>query len=173
MVQSAHSDTYTSASCLPLEAQSNDVHDVDVRRQEEARGALEPERHRGEGEGAPDVHGVAEDVEGEALDAVVHEDAEVVAEEGARNAEGVGRGDHESLTGGEEGDGDDGVEGRGQNRLLGLVLECALEAGTTCQLVVDVGGRMGRTASRGAYPRRRWRARGNSSPCAHSPQISG
>ena len=158
---------------IPLKAQRDDIHHVDIRSQEEAGGGLVPQRDGGEGEGAPDVHGVAEDVEREALDAVVHEDAEVVAEEGACDAERVGGGDHERLAGGEERERDERVEGRGEERVLGLVLQGALEAigrGRWCG--EKWGGRMGRTASRGACLQKKCRARGSSTPFVRSLQKS-
>ena len=152
---------------LPLELERNDVHNVHVKRDEQTRGALLPQRARCKAHRRADVHGVAEDVEREAFDAVVHEDAEVVAEEGARDPERVRRGHHERLPGGEERERGERGERRGEERVLGLVLEGALEA---------VGGVMvgggegvgGRTASRGACLRRRCRARGSSSPCVRS-----
>ena len=40
-----------------------------------------PQRGRSEAHGAPDIHGVPQDVERETLDPVVHEDTKVVPEE--------------------------------------------------------------------------------------------
>ena len=86
-----------------------------------AGGADSPEGRRGEGHGTPDVHGVAEDVEGETLDAVVHENAEIVAEEGAGDAERPGGGDDKDLAKDKERGGEEGVEGRGEELHLGLL----------------------------------------------------
>jgi hypothetical protein len=49
----------------PFEAQSDEVHDIDVYTDKETRGALVPEGSSDEAHGASDVHGVAEDVERE------------------------------------------------------------------------------------------------------------
>ena len=40
-----------------------------------------PQRGRGEAHGAPDIHGVPQDIEGETLNPMVHEDTKVVPEE--------------------------------------------------------------------------------------------
>ena len=106
-----------------LEAERDQIDDVDIERDEEAGRALvpgvswmcrvntlhtramratggqrnSPEGGRGERHGAADVHGVAEDVEGKALDAVVHEDAEIVAQEGASDTKSPGGCDDENL----------------------------------------------------------------------------
>ena len=104
---------------------------------------------------------------------MVHEDAEVVAEEGARDAERVRRGHHERLPGGEERERDERGERRGEERVLGLVLEGALEAVGGVMVGGGEEGRVGgRTASRGACLRRRCRARGSSSPCVRSLRRS-
>jgi hypothetical protein len=65
--------------------------------------AISPERRRGKAHGAPNVHGVAENVEWEALDTMVHEDPEVIAKECARNAERPCRSDNKRLAKREEG----------------------------------------------------------------------
>ena len=133
-----------------LEAEGDQVDDVDVNRDEEASGALVPTKKRGgrvyvntlllhttrhargrtqdspegsgrEGHGAPDVHRVAQDVEGETLDAVAHEDPEVVPEERACDAEGPGRRDDERLAEHEEHGGDERVEGLGEDLLARLL----------------------------------------------------
>lgn len=49
----------------PFEAQSDEVDDVDVYTDKETRGAFVPEGSSDEAHGAPNVHGIAEDVERE------------------------------------------------------------------------------------------------------------
>ena len=89
-------------------------------------GGHAPERDGEEAHRAADVHRVAEDVEREALDALVHEDAEVVAEEGAGNAECKRGGDHEELAETKQRCGDIDVERFREEWDRGLVEECAL-----------------------------------------------
>lgn len=56
-----------------------------------------------EAHGRAIVHGGAGDVEGEAGHDAVHQDAEVVAQEGAGDAQAQSRGDHEDIAGGNKG----------------------------------------------------------------------
>ena len=95
-----------------------------------ARGRTQgsPEGSGGEGHGAPDIHRVTQNVEGETLDAVAHEDTEVVPEERACDAEGPGGRDDERLAEHEEHGGDERVEGLGEDLLARLLQECAVVA---------------------------------------------
>ena len=86
-----------------LVAQGDVVDEEDPRGEEDARGLPVVERHAEEAHGRAVVHGRVGDVEGEACDNVVHQDAEVVAKEGAGDAKGPGRRDNEDVAGDDEG----------------------------------------------------------------------
>lgn len=81
-----------------------------------------PKRTGGETHRAPDVHWIAKDVEREALDTVVHENAKVVAEERARDAQRPRRRHDERLANHEERGGYDFVVRRWQNGVTWLVI---------------------------------------------------
>lgn len=81
----------------PLEDEGDAVEDVEEGGEEDAgKGAL-PEGHAEEGEGGAVVHGVVRHGVGEGGDALLHEDAEVVAEVGARDPEAPHGGEDEDL----------------------------------------------------------------------------
>lgn len=73
-----------------------------------------PQRRPRETRRAAPVHWRVGHAEREALDARRHEDAEVVAEVGARHAEGVHGGEDEGVASGEEEEGERGGEGGGE-----------------------------------------------------------
>ena len=66
-----------------------------------------PEGAGGKAHRAADVHRISENIEREAFNAMVHEDAEVVAEEGTRDTECPGRRDDERLSNEEQHRGDE------------------------------------------------------------------
>ncbi len=124
-------------SSAPLETQSDRIQNVHVQRHQQSDRALVPARHRdvnlfmsyatraaqqvhapqrrrGEAHRAADVHGVTEHVEREALDAMVHQDAEIIAEERARDAERPRRAHDERLARDEERHGHEHVERSGE-----------------------------------------------------------
>lgn len=70
---------------LPLEAQRDDVNDIHIKRNEQPGGAFIPKGCGSKAHCAPDIHRISQDIEGETLDSVVHEDAKVISEEGASN----------------------------------------------------------------------------------------
>lgn len=75
-----------------------------------------------EGHGAPNVHGVPQDVKWEALDSVVHEDTKVVPEERTGYTQDPVRCYNEDLAGGEEHSRHNGIERLREELHLGLVL---------------------------------------------------
>ena len=79
-----------------------------------------PQSRRGKAHRAPNIHRIPEHVEREALDARVHEDAKIIAQERARDAERPGRGHDEGLPGGEKRDGDERIERGGEDARLRL-----------------------------------------------------
>ena len=117
-----------SKQSSPFESQGDAVDEVDVDRDEQSCGSFVPQRDGCERHRASDVHRIAQQVERETVDARVHEDAEVVAQECARDAEGVGGGEHEDLADEEEGCGDEGGVGLGENGRVWLVSQCTLIA---------------------------------------------
>ena len=147
-------------SSAPLELQSDCVHDVHIQRHQQASRALvpaarrnkdvklaiyvipyararvqkhhAPQRRRGEAHRATDVHGVAEHVEREPLDAVVHQDTEVVSQERARDAKCPRRAHDERLARDEKRRGQESVERSGEQWHAGLFEERAsVSAGGT------------------------------------------
>ena len=81
-----------------------------------------PECGGGEGQGASNVHGIAQDVEGEALDPMVHEDTKVVPEERTSYTQCPCRSDDEDLASDEEHGRDEGIKGLREHLLSGLLL---------------------------------------------------
>ena len=79
-----------------------------------------PQSRRGEAHRAADVHGITKDVEGETLDAVIHQNAKVVSQERARHAERPGRRHDEGLPENEKREGDEGIERGGEDARLWL-----------------------------------------------------
>jgi len=83
----------------------NGVRARDERGQHEPGRLAEPQGGGEEAQGGAVVHGRGGDVEGEAGDGCVHEDAKVVAEVGAGYTKGVHGCQDEGVAGEEEGDG--------------------------------------------------------------------
>lgn len=106
-----------------LVAQGDVVDEEDPRGDEDTRGLRIVERHTEEAHGGAVVHGRVGDVEGEARDDVIHQDAEVVAEEGAGDAEGPGGGDDEDIPGEDEGVGGELHGGSVEKGVGGLLAE--------------------------------------------------
>lgn len=109
-----------------LVAQGDVVDEEDPRGDENSRGLPEVKRHTEEAHGGAVVHGGIGDVEGEARDDVIHEDAEVVAKEGAGDAEGPGGGDDEDIASDNEGIGGELHGGSVEKRMGGLLAEGTL-----------------------------------------------
>lgn len=82
-----------------------------------------PKRTSSKTHRATDIHWIPENIEREPFNSVVHEDAEVVTEEGAGNAQGPCRGDDESLAREEKDGRYDPVVRLGKNWMLGLFLQ--------------------------------------------------
>jgi len=114
---------------------------VDVQRDQQASGTLVPtgmkNQHqtcctstrghqyapqccRSEGHRAADVHGITKYVEGEAPDAVVHQNAEIISQEPACDAKRPGRRRDEGLPESEKHDGDEGIERSGEDARMRL-----------------------------------------------------
>jgi hypothetical protein len=74
-----------------------------------------PQSRRGEAHRAADVHRIAKHVERESLDAVIHQDAEIVAQEPACDAECPRGREDEGLAEDEERDGNERVERCGED----------------------------------------------------------
>lgn len=89
-----------------LEAKRNKVDHQHLDGQEHTGRLSVPERRSEEAQGRAVVHWRIGNVEGEAGDAGIHQDTEVVAEIGAGEAEGPHTGDNENISGEEEPDGD-------------------------------------------------------------------
>ena len=64
-----------------------------------------------------------EQVEGETLDAVIHQDAEIVSQKPARDTKRKARSHDEGLPEGEEDDGQEGIERGGEEAYMRLFLE--------------------------------------------------
>jgi hypothetical protein len=131
-VSKAHM-TSRGRKSAPLELQSDRIHNVYVEGDQQTDGTLVPTRQngrpplikcllpaqapinapqsrRGKAHRAPDVHRITKHVEREALNASIHQDPEIIAQERARDAERPRRGHDEGLSGDEERDGDERVE---------------------------------------------------------------
>jgi len=108
----------------PLEAQSDDIYDVYIQRDEQASRTFVPQRGRSEAHRAAHVHGVSQDVERESLDAVVHQDPKVVPEERPGDTEGPGRGHDEYLADSEHDDWHHGRKRPGEEGNTRLVSQC-------------------------------------------------
>ena len=132
----------------PLKFQSNRIHNVHVKRDQQTDRALiptaknktlvphyqarrplpqrentnrhAPQSRRSKAHRAPNIHRIPEHIEREALNTRVHENAEIIAQERARDTERPGRGHDEGLPGGEERDGDEHVERSGEDARLRL-----------------------------------------------------
>lgn len=74
-----------------------------------------PQSRRGEAHRAADVHGIAKHVKRESLNAVIHQNAEIIAQERARDAKRPGGGHDKGLAEDEERDGNDRVERGGED----------------------------------------------------------
>lgn len=85
-----------------LEGQGNLVHHKDNTSQDNARWLAEPECTAEETHGAAVIHWCIRHVKGESGDHVIHEDAEIVAEVGARDSESPHRREYEDVTAGQE-----------------------------------------------------------------------
>jgi hypothetical protein len=88
-----------------------------------------PQCRRGKAHRAADVHGVTEHVKRKALDAMVHQDAEIVAEERARDAERQRRAQDERLARDEQHRGHERIERSGEQRYARLIEERAMVSG--------------------------------------------
>jgi len=62
-----------------------------------------------------DIHGITTYIEGEALDTVIHQNAEIVSQERARDAKCPGRRHDECLPSNEKRDGDEDIERSGED----------------------------------------------------------
>lgn len=80
------------------------------------------ETHRG-----PIIHGRSRDIERETRDGLIHQDAEIIAQVRARDAERPCRAEDEDVAEGDQGVGDIGHEWLGEEGMGGLVAEGALE----------------------------------------------
>ena len=89
---------------LLFKLQRNEVHDKYLQRQQPAGDFPFIQRNPQEAQRRAPVHGRAGDVEGKTLDLLVHQDAEVVAEKGPRDAQPVVAAQHENVARGEERD---------------------------------------------------------------------
>ena len=74
-----------------------------------------PQSRRGEAHRAADVHRIAKHVKRESLDAVIHQNAEIVAQEPASEAECPRGREDEGLAEDEERDGNERVEWGGED----------------------------------------------------------
>lgn len=106
-----------------LVGQSDGVNGQDPEGQQHAGGFAVDEGGAEEAHGRAVIHGGVGDVEGEASDNAIHQDAEVVAQEGPGDAEAVGGAEDQHVTHGQE-----GVAGVGggigvEERVRGLVAE--------------------------------------------------
>ena len=79
-----------------------------------------PQSRRGEAHRATNVHRITKHVKREALDAVIHQNAEIVSQERARDAKRPGRRHDEGLPENEKGDGDEGIERGGEDARMRL-----------------------------------------------------
>lgn len=80
-----------------LEPQGQDVNDQHLKGQQNTSRLAVEQGASEEAHGRAPVHGRAGDVEGEAGDHLVHQDAKVVAEEGTSDTESPGRGEDEDV----------------------------------------------------------------------------
>lgn len=80
-----------------FELEGNGVHERDKGGDEQTRGLGVPQRRRQETQRGAVVHGVVGHVEGEARDPLVHENAKVVAQVGACDAQSVHGGEHQHV----------------------------------------------------------------------------
>lgn len=135
-----------------LEAQRDLVHKVDPGREHYAGGAAVDERGAQEAHGGAVVHGRVGEIEGKAGDDVIHQDAEVVAQEGAGDAQRPCRRDDQDISSGDQGvagvRGDVGLEQR-VRRLVAqgaLVEQVAHDADREDGRGEGVAGRLGAAA---------------------------
>lgn len=112
-----------------LEAQGNEIDKQHPDGQKNTGRLAKDEGGAQEAHGRAVVHGRVGDVEGEARDHVVHQDAEVVAQEGSRDAQGPCRRDDEDVAGGEEGVADVCGQRSLESWVRGLVAQGALVEG--------------------------------------------
>lgn len=112
-----------------LKGQSNFVHDKDQRRQHDARRLTKPQRRAQEAHRAAVVHRRVRDAEREPRHHVVHQDAEVVAQVRARDAQRPHARQHEHVAGPDERHGQRLRHGRLQQRVRGLTAQRALVHG--------------------------------------------
>jgi hypothetical protein len=84
-----------------------------------------PQSRRSKAHRATDVHRIAKHVERETLNAGIHEDTEIIAQEGARDAKGPCRAHDEGLPDDEERGGDERIERSGQEARTRLFCDCA------------------------------------------------
>ena len=93
----------------PFKSQRDYIHDIHVQGYQESNRSLIPNRNSNESHGTSDIHRVSKDIERESFDAMVHEDAEVIAEEGPGDSELPSGGDDKQLTKSYEYGGDDDI----------------------------------------------------------------
>jgi len=123
-----------------FEAEGDLVYREDQRSKKDARWLAVPQSSTQEAHRRTVVHGRTSDVEREAGDDLVHQNAEVVAEVGPRDAEGPHGGQDEDVAAGDEDDGqalrEEGLEGW----MAGLVPERSLVEGVPDDAEGEDGG---------------------------------
>lgn len=126
-----------------LKPQREHIHNIHPPRQQQARGLAKPERRPQEAHRRPPVHRRAAHVEGEPRDHLVHQDAKVVAQERARDAERPRARDDEDVAGGEEQHGGELGERVQEQRVRGLLGDGGLVEEVADEAEREDGGREG------------------------------
>ena len=106
---------------MVLKRQCHQVYKDNPSRQQDTRRLSKQQRRTQEAHRATPVHRRTRHIEREPSDHLIHEDAEVVAQEGACDTEGPGGGDDEDVAARDEGVGG-GLDGEGEEERVGTLL---------------------------------------------------